>query len=182
MDKKLILVSGYCAAGKSTFARRLAQECGVPCFVKDVIKETMADCFDENGENGGDIEAVYRRGSAATFGIMLHVAEMFLAAGQVCVLEGNFKPHEAEALKRLGADCLSFVFVGDLDVLYDRYVARERHSVHLPAGDRKSFAEGQRRMRYGEFGVGKVVRVDCTDFGAVDFDGLVEIAKGFVLK
>ena len=39
MNNKIILVSGYCATGKSTFARNLSQSLNIPCFIKDTIKE-----------------------------------------------------------------------------------------------------------------------------------------------
>ena len=139
MKNKIILIGGYCAAGKSTFARNLSKELNIPCFHKDTLKETLGDGF------GSDSGEVFQKGSHATFLLMLHIAEQFLQVGQVCILESNFTMRELDQikilLKKYNAECFLFVFKGNLDVLYDRYVERssERHWVHKSAGDREAF-------------------------------------------
>ena len=92
--KKLIVVTGYCATGKSTFARNLAQELKIPCFSKDTLKEAMADGFGENNEH------LQNKGSAATTRMMLHIAECCLNVGQACILEANFRLEQGDWIKR----------------------------------------------------------------------------------
>ncbi len=42
MNKSIIIVQGYLAAGKSTFALTLARELGIPYFVKDTFKTAIS--------------------------------------------------------------------------------------------------------------------------------------------
>ncbi len=42
MSGKIIIIEGYLASGKSTFARKLSKETGVPCFIKDTFKSLCA--------------------------------------------------------------------------------------------------------------------------------------------
>lgn len=178
MTPTLFLISGRCAAGKSTFAARLSAALGVPCFRKDRLKETL-------GEGLGPEGQVYEKGSAAAFLLLAHILEQFLAAGQPCILEGNFRPAElrrVEALlERYGGRCLSFLFTGDMAVLYRRYRDREgeRHWVHKSAGDSpEQFAAGQARLATAL--PGRVLEVDATDFARVDYPGLLEAARAFL--
>lgn len=179
MGGKLILVSGHCAAGKSTFADRLSAELGVPCFQKDRVKETLGDGL---GSGGG---LVYEKGSGAAFLLLEHILERFLETGQACILEGNFRPAELDRfqalLEQYRAECLSFFFTGEMAVLYRRYREREslRHWVHRSAGETpEAFAAGQ--LRLADTLPGQVIRVDTTQFDRVDTAGLVAAAQTFL--
>lgn len=180
--RKIILVSGYPAAGKSTFARRLSEHLQIPCFNKDTIKEALADGF------GPSSQEAYNKGSAATFNIMAHIAECLLQVSKPCILESNFRVQEGERIEELlekhGASCLTFVFTGDLDVLYNRYAkrARERHWVHRGPGDRDDFKDGLARHKAGHIHIraGEIVTVDTTDFDKIDYGALFDLAKRFI--
>ncbi len=179
MGGKLILITGRCATGKSTFARRLAAEVSVPCFLKDEVKEVLGEGL---GPEGG---LVYQKGSQATFRLLAYLAEGILAAGQCCILEGNFKPEELKELQALlekyDARCLTCCFTGDLETLYRRYRTREeeRHWVHRSM-DRglEAFAAGQSRLPLA--GPGENVLVDGTDVEQLDETGLFAAAKAFL--
>ena len=187
MKNKIILVGGYCATGKSTFSRNLSQQLNTPCFNKDTIKEVMGDGF---GPESGE---VFEKGSRVTFLLMLHIAECFLRAGQICILESNFKMYEIEEIKTLlgkyNSECLTFVFKSDLDIVFDRYFERdhsgERHWVHMSWGALKeSGKDGFKNGMAEKFGLekmqfGQKINVDATDFKNVDYDGLYDIAKKF---
>ena len=189
---RIILVGGYCATGKSTFSRRLARLLGIPCFNKDTIKELLGDGFgpepaaEARGsppENG----LVFRKGSAVAFSLMLHITERFLQAGKPCILESNFKLNESEQLKALldkyGCECLTFIFKGDLGVLYKRYSERdrERHWVHQSAGENADlFKNGQLGAGLGEAAVGQTIYVDATEFEKVDYGELFDAARRFL--
>ena len=185
MRKKIILVGGYCATGKSTFARRLSQELNLPCFEKDVIKETLGDAF---GTESGEVS---KKGSFATFKLMLHMAERFLQAGQACILESNFTLQEVEEIKDLleeyKGECRLFVFKGDLDILFDRYIDRdeteERHWVHRKVleSDRDGFKdvmEGWHGLE--EAAIERTVIVDATVLEDINYANLIDVARGFL--
>lgn len=180
MGNKLILVAGYCAAGKSTFSRRLAQELHIPCFNKDIVKEILGDGF---GPESGE---VFQKGSRVTFMLLRHIAECFLEAGKICVLESNFRAGEirqlCDLLAKYDGECLTFLLTGDLNVLYERYLDRDKASnrswVHKPAGsDREAFKNGQ--LQFGEIAAGKTIPVDTTSFENMDYEHLLAIAKEF---
>jgi predicted kinase len=77
MENKIILVGGYCATGKSTFSLELSKLLNIPVFNKDIIKEVLGDGF------GPENNIVEQKGSAATFLLMLHIAEQILQAGKI---------------------------------------------------------------------------------------------------
>ena len=183
MNKKLILIAGHSAAGKSTFARRLSQFLVIPCFSKDTVKEAMADGF------GSDSELLQTKGSAAAIGLMLHIAECFLQNGKICILESNFFPPQNERIEKLlvkyEAACLTFLFDGDMEVLYERYNKREaeRHWVHKFIGQSKDrFINGATKAGVGDFSVGETIKIDVTDFNKIDYDKLFTLASQFVMN
>lgn len=183
--KKLILVGGYCATGKSTFSRRLSERLGWLCLNKDTLKETVADTLE------GMIQREYNAPLSITATrLMVHAAERSMRAGQPLILESNFRPHEAAELGALadtrGYEVLTYVFTADLRTVYDRYLAREgtpeRHWVHASVKglDFEAFCLGH--APFGTIILGQMVHVDAADFNAVDYDGLFHIAEGFAAQ
>ncbi len=116
MENKLIVIQGYLAAGKSTFARQLSTALKVPCFVKDTFKSALCESIELASREESS------RFSAVTFDGLLYIAEQMLEAGQPLILEGNFTPpgvkkkDEAGALqallRRYHCRSLAFRFTG----------------------------------------------------------------------
>jgi len=183
MKNKIILVGGYCATGKSTFSRKLSEMFNIPSFNKDIIKEILGDGF------GPENNMVEKKGSAATFLLMLHIAECFLQTGKLCILESNFKSREMEQLKTLlekyNCECLTFIFKGDFDILFDRYmkrdIAKERHWVHSTAGENAdNFRDGHLYYEIGKSGIGQTIFTDATSFSDINYEDLFDTAKKFI--
>ena len=189
MKNKLILVAGYPAAGKSTFSRELSQRFNIPCFNKDIIREVMADGF---GAENEEVLNRDKKGSAVTFMLMLHIAERFLQTGNICILESNFQIlhplplSESEQIKKLldeyNAECLTFVFKGELDVISERYFNRdkERHWVHGKAADKDSIKYYCINTRLGEIEIGQTITVDATSFSDINYNDLYGITEKFI--
>ena len=178
MKNKIIIVTGWNATGKSTFAQRLAEHICVPFFNSDVINETVGDGL---GAEGWEI---YKKSNAVTFSLLTYIAERFLHVGQICILENNFIKPEIEIIKNLlqkyNCDCLTYMFNGDLDVLGERYYKRERHWVHSKARDAgvmKRYLEHRMLMNVE---IGQMVYVDATAFENIDYDSLLATAKDFI--
>lgn len=150
--KKLILVSGDLAAGKSTYSHVLGEKFSLPVFNKDSVKEILGDDigFADRTEN--------RRLSVAAVDLMIHIFTALAKVGSNAVLEANFRTGEitriAEIAEQYGYEQLFLYFQADVDVIYERFMARKqagRHPVHLSAGleDKEKFRayiEEQRKL------------------------------------
>jgi predicted kinase len=86
----LVLVTGPPASGKTTIARPLARQLGVPLLGKDVIKEALFDAL------GTGDRAWSRRLGAASYAVLLALAGELPAA----VLDANFYPDHGPGLLR----------------------------------------------------------------------------------
>ena len=189
MNKKIILVQGYLAAGKSTFARRSAKELGLPCFVKDTFKYALCAGVPINSQ------AVSSRFSAVTFDAMMYTTERLMEAGFPLMIEGNFLPagikktDEAGTIRALiekyGYRALTFRFVGNIEVLYQRFLAREGSAERGKANTRFTlptdgeFTQWCRNMDGFDIG-GDVEEIDTTDFTRMDFAPYIDIAREFL--
>jgi len=182
MKNKLILVCGHSATGKSTFAYNLSLKLGIPCFSKDKIVEALGDGF---GPDSGLISA--KNDTQAVINIMTYIADNFLVVGKPCILEANFRPpHDVQLtqlIERHKVDCLTFLFTGNLEVLWERYADREtkRHWALKVAGQNKErFINGGIKAGFGDFSLGKTIKIDATDFNEIDYNKLYDSAKQFL--
>jgi predicted kinase len=190
MNKKIIIITGHCAAGKTTFAARLSRELGIPYFAKDLIKIALNRSFPV--ENRADS----RRLSAIAFDAIAFNAEKFMEVGLPLIIEANFvmmENHggikEGDALRslitRYGYQPLTYLFTGDLPVLYKRFAARdaiaERGVANKMWGEYTFEDYLKDNVHLKEFNIGgKIVKIDATDFDAVDFCKYIKVAHTFL--
>lgn len=191
MNKRIIVVCGFLAAGKSTFALALARELGIPCFIKDAFKSAVCRSVPIDSR---EVSSCF---SAVTFDAMMYAAERLMEAGLPFIIEGNFLPagikktDEAGAIRSLiekyGYRSLAFDFKGDLSVLYERFAAREgspergRANMMFTMPTLAEFEALCRNMDGFDIG-GEVIVVDTTDFGRVDNAGNIMAARAFLDK
>jgi predicted kinase len=165
--KKLLLIMGDLATGKSTFARVLSERYGVNLFVKDTIKEILGDTvgFSNRAEN--------LKLSQATGELMCFFVSEFGKLNKDLILESNFRLAELEKIHEIAAgygyQVLTLVLHGDAEILHKRYLNRmnneNRHPVHLctqfntPEGFRE-YIESLRTDRIP----GAVLTVNANDF------------------
>ena len=189
MNKKIIIVEGYLASGKSTFALHLSETIGVPYLIKDTFKSALCKHIeiDDRSESS--------KFSVVTFDAMMYVVERLMETGCSIIIEGNFAPSgmkkvdEAGEIKRLiekyEYSSLTYKFKGDTKVLHKRFVEREDTAERGQANKlgfevkHEDFDRWCHKLDPFDVG-GRVIEVDTTDFSKVDFVGYVNIAKGFI--
>lgn len=131
--KKLLLIMGDLATGKTTFAHALSKRYDTPMFFKDVIKETLGDTvgFTNREEN--------LKLSRASMELMFLIFAEFAKLGKDLILESNFHQAELETIHEMarnsGYEVLTLVLRGDMEIIHKRYLHRvyheDRHPVHL---------------------------------------------------
>jgi predicted kinase len=93
-SRRVFLVTGLPATGKTTLATRLARSLAVPLLSKDRVKEPLLDVL------GAPDRAASRRLSDAAFAVLFTLADELLPLAGAVVLEGNFRPGEHEPALR----------------------------------------------------------------------------------
>ena len=161
--KKLILIGGVLAGGKSTFSHLLGERFGISVVNKDRLKEILGDnIHTANREENKKLWVI-------CFELMLYLIE---GEGSALILESNFKDYELKELTEkclnLGCDVLSLIFDGDDATLHSRFnkrLSENRHPVHKSQDFTKlsDFTETLDELRKAEY-PGEIIRIDCTDF------------------
>ena len=135
--KRLLLISGDLATGKSTFAEILSKRYDTTVMYKDRIKEVLGDTigFRNREEN--------LKLSKATMELMIYGLSEMAALSYDVILEANFKEDELISLHKIAEEnsynVLTLVLRADMDVIYRRFVNRieneNRHPVHISGFD-----------------------------------------------
>ena len=189
MNRKIFIVEGYLASGKSTFALELSKQINVPYLIKDTFKIALCENITVTDRKESS------RFSTVTFDAMMYVVERMFESGYPIIIEGNFVPtgvkkvDEAGVIRQLknqyGYDSLTFKFTGDTKVLHRRFVEREE------TVERGQVNKIGPEVTYNEFNTwchnldsfnvgGEIVEVDTSDFDLVDFDSYYELAGQFM--
>ena len=95
--KKLLLVTGDLATGKSTFSDILSKRYDTVVFTKDTIKEVLGDTigFANREEN--------LKLSKATVELMIFIFTEFIKLDKNLILEANFHKADLERLHEIAA-------------------------------------------------------------------------------
>jgi predicted kinase len=151
-----VLVAGWPAAGKSTLARALAAELGLPLLAKDEIKEALMDSLGYPAT----VAESRRLGRAAVLA-MLRVAQRCPGA----VLDSTWFEYADPLVGRLPGRCVEVVCTVPVQVAQARYAARaaRRHAGHLDAERTEAELWGSPPRTPG---IGPVLQVDTS--GPVD--------------
>lgn len=201
MGNVLVLLAGYPATGKSTFCARLLERHPQAAVISpDDIKERI---WDERGFDDADEKAALEQDVWALYYEELDAA---MAAGEFVITDYPFSEKQRPRLSRLlethGYRAVTVRFVGDIDAIYQRSLARDlspsRHLGHLMDHYHKGDCLLDRRQAdalvtlevlrdrclnkgYGEFRLGDLVEVDATDISAVDYGALADQMERLVV-
>lgn len=181
--KKLLLITGDIAAGKSTFSQILSERYGIAVFQKDTVKEILGDSigFHDREEN--------KKLSNAAVEIMCHIFSRIAMTGRAVTLEANFHEDELEKLHSIANenqyDVLTIVLRGDADVLYRRYLHRmkeeNRHPVHLTTtlDVKEDFVKTAEWIREEKV-MGETLVIDATDFSYQEDSAVLAKIDAFI--
>jgi predicted kinase len=158
--RRVVIVSGPPAAGKSTIAGPLAAELGFALIAKDRIKETLHDALGQVAAADMDLAWSQRLGAAA-----MELLWALAVDAPAVVLEANFWPDDARLdarLSVLGTVPVEVHCQCPIGECRRRYAerARSRHPVHVDGPERnvtETFARSARPI-----GRGPVISVDTT--------------------
>lgn len=181
--RRLLLITGDIASGKTSFSRILSARYGAAVFQKDSVKEILGD------EIGFRDRAENKRLSVAAVALMTHVFSALCVSGVPVILEANFREGELKKLhaaaQASGYEVLTLVLRGDLEVLYERYCNRmnneNRHPVHLsaPLHVREEFYRYVLDAREEEI-PGETIEIDATDFSFQTDEALLAKIDAFM--
>jgi len=167
------------ASGKSTLAKQLAAELGVPFFTKDDFKEVL---FDAGGyvEESMD-EPTSERFGAQAIALLFDIAQRLIESSVSVVLEANFRADltaaEIEPI-RARATVRQVICRVPVPEIVERFEARqdedERHPVHAGVDDVDQLVVDLERKDYGPIPRLPMLVVDTSE----GFDPpLAEIAR-----
>jgi predicted kinase len=156
----LVVVHGPPAAGKTTIARALAHDLGLPLFAKDEIKEKLFESL------GADDPDESRRLGGAVYPLLFLIARRELEAKRSLLLEANFVAGASEAaFARLPPHrVVQLHCSAPEETLMQRYAAREgRHPGHHDRVRADEVRAAIRAGRHAPLGLGgTLIELDTT--------------------
>ena len=177
--KKIILMGGDLASGKSTYSNIIGEKYNILVINKDNLKEILGDTIIVNNRQEN------KKLSVISFDLICYLIKK--NKGNI-VIESNFKPYEMDVLEKLfkeyDYDVLSLVFKGDNEVLHKRFLDRlneNRHYVHKSQDftNIEDFIKTLDELRSVKY-AGKVINVDSTNFNYQKDDKLFKEIECFL--
>ena len=172
-ESLLVIVNGHPGAGKSTLARKLADELPIPLLMKDQLKEILYDTL------GWSNRKWSKKLGGASYELLFHLIECQLRARQPAIVESPFyvEWHTARFLDIKAAypfEPFQLFCRCDPEVMFARFNLRatsgERHPGHVDhLGMREQFLQtlATRKIDILDIG-GTVVEIDTTPEGWLD--------------
>lgn len=176
----VVLVTGHPAAGKTTFARYLAKQIGLPALCKDDMKEILFDKL------GWSTYAWTRQLGVAAWALLYQQVTMLLEAHIGHIVEANFdpqydNPHWQRLTKQFDVQVIQVRCECEPDVLLERDRERvrqgTRHPGHLQVGevDESAYREVLEKGPIGWIEVeGERISLDTTRLAVEEYGPVVK--------
>ena len=186
MNKKLIILTGHLATGKTTFSIKLSEKLKIPCFNKDYIKEEIGKSIDVKDSKDSNLIG------SISYDILFYVVDRLMMANVPLIIESCFSSQSIVNIKRLlkkyNYQVLTFFLTGDLKISHKRFLVRdktrERNDVHKFSNVTNNFSEfllTQEDKKESNFEFSnKIISIDTTNFEKVNFNKYIQDAKDFL--
>jgi predicted kinase len=172
----LVVVHGLPCSGKTTVARRIKQQFGLPFFEKDGVKERLFDSL------GWSDVGWSRKLSQASKAVLYYVIEEEIKSGRSLGVECNFWPpedneHFKAIASRVPHMTLQILCWAPGEELVNRFLGRTglRHPGH---GDQTLLEEIQKKLLQGKVEPldigGELIELETTWIDEIDYAGLFE--------
>jgi predicted kinase len=155
----LVVVTGMPSSGKTTIAQSLAERLRLPLIAKDDLKESL---FETLGP--GDVAWSGQVGDAA-YDLIFGLARKLLSCRVSLIVEANFFRSQSPRFRSLPEHVLVQIHCdAPLEVLLERYAARDRHPGHHDAEKIKELPERHKSRAHEPLEVpGDVIRLDTAE-------------------
>ena len=182
--KKLIIITGDLATGKSHLARLLSKRYGIKMYCKDTVKERLCEKYDysEREQN--------KKLSRLAVSLMTYGLFRLRKSGEDLIMEANFRTDELCKIDKIassaGYDVLNLVLRADVDILYGRFINRieneNRHPAHTVGFDGyESFKEyigvGSEQTTFG-----RTIEITANNFSYKTDENLLSKIDSFMEK
>lgn len=174
----VILILGLPGAGKTTLAKKLAQELSLPLMVKDDLKVILLDAY-----GWKDRETSMQAGNAS-YKLMDYVIAGQLRAGNSLIVESTFDPKYDDAKfqswqEKYGVRYVQVYCYADDDTIRQRFKERagsdNRHVSHTEGEAGLQNLEKYIQQGFMPLNIdSKIIKVDTTDFSKVDEAGVIK--------
>jgi predicted kinase len=183
---QLIITTGKPAAGKSTLAKWLSKELGIPVISKDHVREVLFAGLGWKDRNWAQLLG------RTSIDIMFYFAEMQLQAGCSLILDNSFEPSiSAPRFQTLqtkyDVETIQIVCDADRDTLFSRFRERTKTGNRHPGHGDEDVLEELRVYLAKEQSLvmdigGSIIEVDTTDFSKIDYPALLNEVRSAMQK
>ncbi len=180
--KRIIVITGDLAAGKSTVAEILSKRLGILAIEKDHVKERLCDVF------GFSNREENKKLSIAAVNEMIDVFNNSTLSSSSLILEANFVIDELNRIKLIADNneykMTTICLTADNDLLFKRFCDRipTRHRAHMSMKlneDRNRFDEYIQNLRDSVNMFKDKVTIDVTNLTSKEVaDKCIEIIEG----
>jgi len=175
----LIIINGLPGTGKTTIAKSIALKLSMPLIMKDAIKEFLFDTLGvKDREWSGSL-------GKFSYKYLYELTDFMLADGQSIIIENAFekqysKPILEEIISKYKLNNIHEIYCfTDKDTRRKRYMERNetgnRHPGHVDHLNYLSNKDPEPTEKYGPLNIGKLVKIDTTDFSLVNVDKVLEL-------
>jgi predicted kinase len=186
-SNNLILVTGFPGTGKTTLARKIAEDYKLPLLERDAIKLLLLR------ELGFRDRAWSRKIGKTSYDILYYAIEQHLKSEGSIVIESDFGPHFANEIFEQWSitynfSCLQIICNAEKEIIIQRFKTRMSKDVNHP-----SFSEGDEGIkdllqtispgiRSPLHIANKVINVDTTKVELIEYERIYEQINQFISK